>query len=217
MSEILHLTPGASGYRKGCRCEACTLGNRQASANRRARLNGGTPARQKPGPRRPSDSPDAGAPEMPSGSAEGHAAPLGAAGDTETKTEARIEAIWKAAGMGKWDAEAEAWEDQAMQAARAIDSATWSGKIHQTPAQWRLLNDAIRELRAKLALADGSAVPANPGQEDFDLFVAGLHHASVMCQPDFPDVVPGDCSECDRAQASAAEYARRHPEDDDLT
>jgi hypothetical protein len=76
--------------------------------------------------------------------------------------------MWKSAGMGVWDAEAEAIEDQAMQAARAIDSATWNGKTHQTPAQWRLLNDAIAQLRRKFPLRTAPAAPAVPVAADDD-------------------------------------------------
>ncbi|PVZ56692.1 hypothetical protein [Arthrobacter sp. H-02-3] len=85
--------------------------------------------------------------------------------------------------MGAWDAEAEAIEDQAMQAARAIDSATWSGKTHQTPAQWRLLNDAIAQLRRKFPLQAAPAAPAAPVAADDDGsgldFLTPLGHPSL--------------------------------------
>jgi hypothetical protein len=110
-------------------------------------------------------------PERPSDPSEGQTEPLTAPGKTEVKTEARIEEIWKSAGMGRWDAEAEAWEDQALQAARAIDQATASGKIYLTPAQWRLLNDAIRSLQVKLQPV---RLPVPAGDDDDANFLASL-------------------------------------------
>jgi hypothetical protein len=107
-------------------------------------------------------------PDRPSNPLEGHTEPLTVPGQTEVKTEARIEEIWKSAGICRWDAEAEALENQAMQAARAIDQATKSGKVHQTPAQWRLLNEAIVQLRRKFPL-HAPAAPAAPAAAGDDV------------------------------------------------
>lgn len=179
MSEILHKNrPGTTGYRDGCRCDGCRAAQRAAQARRRARkaaeAEGGPVLRPVPGP------------------SAGRVAPPPdverRAGIMETRVIAEIESLWNAA---LWDAECETWEAQALDAARRLDDG--AATTHVAPLT-RLKNEAMRELRLALKRA---VVPPGDEGEGIDDFLVEIHSASIVCQTEYPRVVPGACKLCD--------------------
>ncbi|MFF2297403.1 hypothetical protein [Arthrobacter sp. NPDC058127] len=138
---------GASGYRHhNCRCETCRAGHSEAQRRRRAKVDGMpfVPARPGPAvvsapfPAFPADDP----PVVERGPAPE---------STESAVEAEIDALAVRAGI--WTKECARLESQAMSAARIVDKVIADGRVHMAPAHYRLITQAMAELRAILAPA----------------------------------------------------------------
>lgn len=183
MTELKH---GASGYRRGCRCDACTEGQRL-----RMRAQRGSEPHSSPAPNLP---------VRPRGGGE----PEPAAGVMEGKIAREIEDL--AAGR-PWTSACERLEEQALTAARIIDTVMADGRLHLSTPQHRIIREALAELRQNLQPASAAAAEIVSDADRLDLWVASLHSPTINCQPAFPVVVPGACSDCDRASVAGASLA----------
>ena len=159
--ELVH---GASGYRRGCRCEKCRAGQRDKQAQRRKAGRSGA------------GSGSAGA-LVPPG-------PLAAsAGPLEAKVAAEIEEL---AGLSPWTRECARLEEQAILASRIVDKCMTDGRLHLTTPQHKIIRDALGELRRLLA-----PVRDDPGRRDLrtqaevaaDDFVGGLTAYPAVRKP----------------------------------
>lgn len=188
---MIELNHGASGYRRGCRCDKCREGQRLRMRAQRGSERLGSPA-----------------PDSP-------VLPHGGAGEPESSASGVMEAkiareIEDLATGRPWTSACERLEEQALTAARIIDTVMSDGRLHLSTPQHRIIREALGELREILhpvsaAAAVDPAVASEAAR--LDQWVASLHSPSINCQPAFPVVVPGACSDCDRAAASGASQA----------
>lgn len=170
MGELKH---GATGYRRGCRCDTCRDGQREKQAARR-RQGGSGAVSGSPGP------------VVPSGPVVAVPGPL------ETKIAAEIAEL---AGQSPWTRECARLEEQATVAARIVDQCMSDGRLHLTTAQHKVIRDALADLKLILAPVrePGRRDGRTAEQIEADEFVNGLTAYPAVRKPDGSWQTLGDC------------------------
>jgi len=103
---------------------------------------------------------------------------------------------------------------QAIAGARTMDEAmAEGGKRYIITVGHRLQRDALAALRASVGPPPEPEPAMVDERDDLALWVAAIHRPTIVCNPDFPLVVPGVCAACDAAVLARAVYGRRHPEE----
>jgi hypothetical protein len=101
----------------------------------------------------------------------------------ETKLTAEIDSL---AGLNAWTPECARLEEQALTAARIIDLAMSSGRLHLTPPQNKVINDSLARLRqivAPIAAPAPAPSPLRLGADSVEDFVASLQRPSPGSPP----------------------------------
>lgn len=196
---------GAGGYRRHkCRCEVCRAGHAAEQRVQRTKAVDRKPISQFPvRSARPID-------DAPVTTESGTASKESNAGSTEAKTARQIEDL--AAASKAWSSECARLEDQALTAARIVDTVIADGRVHLAPAHFRLLNNTLDRLQEILFKEQPERRKEGTEGDDFDLWLEAIHTPSVRCQPAFPAVIQGVCEDCDHAVIARRTYGLRHPD-----
>ena len=143
---------GAAGYRRGCRCDVCREGQRLKMRAHRGSDRFAPPV----------------APSLPlRPRGEGEQEP--AVGVMEGKIAREIEDL---ASGRPWTSACERLEEQALTAARIIDTVMADGRLHLSTPQHRVIRDALADLREILHPVVARIV--DPVEAEIEQFLAGL-------------------------------------------